>query len=123
MSFWSVLKAIGNGVKKVFESHTFQVVEQVAEGVIPMAFPALSPLFNLVAHNVKTVEANFAAIGQASGTGTQKAAVLVQSIGNLIEQGLQDAGSKLTVQQYIDLVVGILNTTPAGQQPQVPAQG
>ena len=86
-----------------------------AEQVVSLAFPSLGPLFNLTANAVVAVEQNFAALGQQSGTGAQKLASVVQSIGGLIAQGLADAGKSNTaadVQQYINSVVNVLNAAP-----------
>jgi len=117
MSFKSVMKKIVEDVEKVFESKPFQVGEKVAETVIGLAFPAMGPLFNVTAQAVITAEQNFAAVGKSSGTGQEKLAAVLTAAGNLITQGLKDAGvSEVTeqkVQAYISAVVTVLNTTPA----------
>ena len=71
------------------------------------------PLFNQVANACVTAEQNFAAIGQQSGSGASKAAAVTQVAGGLIQQFLKDSGSKLSVAQYIDTVVNMLNLTAA----------
>lgn len=117
MSFISVMKAVGKDIEKVFTSSYFQTGIKVAEGVVGLAVPGLGPAFNLTANAVLTAEANFAAIGQQSGTGTQKLASVVSTAGNLIAQTLKDAGvsnvTQGTVANYISAVVTILNSTPA----------
>jgi hypothetical protein len=117
MSFTSVLKKIGQDIAKVFSSNIFQTGEKIAVGALDLAFPAMGPLFNTTAQAVMTAEANFAAVGKSSGTGAQKLAAVVTNAGNLIEQGLKDAGvanvTQSTVENYISAVVTILNATPA----------
>lgn len=117
MSFKSVMTAIGQDIAKVFSSTPFKVGEEVASTVVGLAFPGMGSLFNATAQAVITAESNFAAIGKSSGTGTQKLAAVVGTAGNLIQQGLQDAGVKnvtqTTVQNYISAVVSVLNATPA----------
>ncbi len=121
MSFISVLKKIGQDVEKIFDSKPFQVGEKVADSVVSLAFPALGPLFSLTASAVITAEQNFAAAGKQSGTGVQKLASVITTAGNLIEQGLKDAGvsnvTQQTVENYISAVVTVLNTTPAPVAP------
>jgi hypothetical protein len=105
--FVSFLEAIGRDIKK-----ELPWVAKVAEVGVAGFFPAASPLFNQIANECITAEQNFAAIGQQSGTGPQKAAAVTQVAGNLIQQFLTESGSKLTVAQYIDTVVNMLNITP-----------
>jgi hypothetical protein len=116
MSFVSVMKAIGKDIEKVFLSPWFQTGVHIAEGVVGLAVPALGPAFNLTAQAIMTAEANFAAVGQSSGTGPQKLASVIQSSGNLIAQALKDAGvsagTQAEVAAYISSVVTILNSTP-----------
>lgn len=117
MSFISVMKKVGQDVEKLFESKPFKVGEKVAETVVGMAFPGMGPLFNLTVQAVLTAEQNFASISKSSGNGTQKLAAVMAAAGNLITQGLKDAGvsdvNEQKVQDYIGAVVKVLNTTPA----------
>jgi len=116
MSFISVMKAIGKDVEKVFLSPWFQTGVHVAEGVVGLAIPGLGPAFNLTAQAVMTAEANFAAVGQSSGTGASKLAQVISTSGNLIAQCLKDAGAQNVTQDkvasYISAVVAILNAAP-----------
>lgn len=116
MSFTSIMKAIGKDVEKVFLSPWFQTGVHLAEGVIGLAVPALGPAFNLTAQAVMTAEANFAAVGQASGTGASKLASVIATSGNLIAQCLKDSGAQNVTQDkvagYINAVVAILNAAP-----------
>lgn len=117
MSFKSVLKKIGEDIEKIFESKPFQVGEKVAETVVGIAFPGIGPLFNLTAQAVMTTEQNFAAVGKQSGSGQEKLASVITAAGNLIAQGLKDAGASNVTQDkvagYISAVVTVLNATPA----------
>jgi hypothetical protein len=125
MSFVSVMKAIGKDIEKVFSSSVFQTGVEIAEGVVGLAVPGLGPAFNMTAQAVMTAEANFAAVGQQSGTGAQKLASVISSSGNLIAQALKDAGVANVTQQkvadYISSIVTILNATPAAALAPAPA--
>jgi hypothetical protein len=116
MGFISVLKKIGQDIEKVFASKPFQVGEQLAETVVGLAFPGIGPLFNLTAQAVMTTEQNFAAVGKQSGTGQEKLAAVLTAAGNLIAQGLKDAGVSNVTQDkvagYISAVVTVLNAAP-----------
>jgi hypothetical protein len=111
------MKAIGKDVEKVFLSPWFQTGVKIGEEVVSMAIPALSPAFSLTAQAILTTEANFAAVGQQTGTGAQKLASVISSSGNLIAQALKDAGvsnvTQQTVADYISAIVTLLNATPA----------
>jgi hypothetical protein len=109
--FVGFLEAVGREFKKFLP---------LAEVGVQAFFPAVSPLFNLVANQAIAAEQNFAAIGKQSGTGLQKAAAVTSAIGGLIKQGLTDLGKPnddAAVQKYIDAVVLILNTTPGALEP------
>lgn len=104
--FVSFLEAAGRDIKK-----ELPWVAKIAEVGVAGFFPSASPLFNQVANACVTAEQNFAAIGQQSGSGASKAAAVTQVAGALIQKFLSDAGSKLTVAQYIETVVNMLNLT------------
>ena len=104
--FVSLLEAAGRDIKK-----ELPWVAKIAEVGVAGFFPAASPLFNQVANACVTAEQNFAAIGQQSGSGPSKAAAVTQVAGGLIQQFLTESGSKLSVAQYIDTVVNMLNLT------------
>ena len=105
--FIGFLEAFGRDIKK-----ELPWVAKVAEVGVSAFFPGASALFNQVANACVSAEQNFAAVGQQSGTGEQKAAAVTQVVGNLIQQFLTESGSKLTVAQYIATVVNMLNITP-----------
>jgi hypothetical protein len=105
--FIGFLEAFGRDIKK-----ELPWVVKVAEVGVAGFFPAASPLFNQVANACVSAEQNFAAIGKQSGTGTDKAAAVTQVVGNLIQNFLTESGSKLSVAQYIETVVNMLNLTP-----------
>jgi hypothetical protein len=105
--FVGFLEAVGRDFKKLLP---------FAQAGVEAFFPAASPLFNLVTNQAIVAEQNFAAIGQQSGTGSQKLAAVTAAIGNTLKQALADAGkpnSLTDVQNFISAVVTILNTTPA----------
>jgi hypothetical protein len=106
--FESFLAAAGRDIKK-----ELPWVAKIAEIGVAGFFPSASPLFNQVANTCITAEQNFAAIGEQSGTGASKAAAVTQVAGGLIQQFLKESGSKLSVAQYIDTVVNMLNLTAA----------
>lgn len=90
-------------------------VETTGEVAVSAFFPAMGPLFNKTVNVVVTAEQTAAAVGKQSGTGLQKSASVVQLMGPLIAQALADAGKPnddAAVQNYINSVVTILNTTP-----------
>lgn len=119
MGFVSVMKAIGKDIEKVFASPWFQTAIKVGEGIASLT--PLGPAFTVTAQAVLTAEANFAAVGQQSGTGAQKLASVISNAGNLITQALKDAGvssvNQQTVANYISAVVTVLNATPAPSAP------
>lgn len=115
MSFKSVLSEVGHDIKKVFD---FILPFAASTGSVAVGIfaPQLGPLYNATVQAVITAEAKWAAIGKSQGTGQQKLADVVQSIGPLISQALKDAGkdnSDAAVQTYVSAVVTILNTAPA----------
>ncbi len=116
MGFVSFLQHVGHDFKRVFESPVTQEVEQFAATGLSFAFPAFGPLFSKTAQAVILAEQKAAALGQQSGTGKQKAADVIQILGPVIAQGLEDAGKakdEAAVQNYINAVVLILSTVPA----------
>ena len=123
MSFISVLKAIGHDFKKGLD-FVLPWAAGAGEVAIGLFAPQLGPLFNKTVTAVMLAEQNAAAIGKQDGTGAQKLAAVVQLIGPLISQGLEDAGRSkddAAVQAYINAVVQILNAAPAAQQPSATA--
>ena len=91
-------------------------LESFGEAAVSAFLPALGPLFNQTVNAVVTVEQKYAALGKQSGTGAQKLADVVEIMGPLVAVALQDAGKasdEAAVENYINSVVEILNTTPA----------
>jgi hypothetical protein len=119
-SFKSIMQAIGHDIKKAFD-FIMPWAATTGAAAISVYAPQLGPLYNATVQAVLTAEAKWAAIGKSSGTGQQKLADVVQSIGPLISQGLIDAGKPgddAAVQRYISSVVTVLNTAPG--LPQLP---
>lgn len=117
MSFKSFLKHAGEDFKKGLE-FILPWAATAGEAAVAAFAPQLGPMFNSTVTAVVQAEQNFAAIGKQSGTGASKLAAVVGVVGNLIKQGLSDAGkdsSDAAVQNYINSIVTILNAAPAPQ--------
>lgn len=117
MSFISVMKAIGHDINWLFHTKAFVVGEEVAGAVLDTIAPGAAPLIKLIVSQVTTTEANFAAIGQQTGTGVQKLAAVMSTSGNLIQQMMKDFGiqnvSAQKAEDLISAIVTVLNATPA----------
>jgi len=110
MSFKSFLVAVGEDFKKALPW-----IASIGEAAVSAFLPAMSPLFNQTVNAVITAEQNAAALGTQSGSGPAKLAAVVALMGPLIAQGLKDAGKPNTatdVENYINTIVEVLNTTP-----------
>lgn len=106
--FISFLKAVGHDIKVILPW-----IATTGETAVQLFFPGMSALFNATVGAVSTAEQAF----PLQGSGVQKAAAVLQLMGPLIKQGLADVGQPaddVAVQKYLDAVVLILNTTPAG---------
>lgn len=115
MSFKSWLTKVGEDFKKGLDFLLNNPVAVAGETLAANAL-GLGPLFQTTKVAVALAEQNLAAIGKQSGTGAQKAASVVAVAGNLIKQGLADAGmanDDASVQKWIDSVVAVLKATPA----------
>jgi hypothetical protein len=113
--FVSFLDAVGHDFRLGLDK-LLPIVETAGETAVSIFMPGVSPLFNQSVAAIVTAEQSAAAIGQQSGTGTQKAAAVVSLMGPLISQTLTDAGKSAdnaAVQKYISAVVTILNAIPA----------
>jgi|SRR5579862_6378695 len=113
--FVSFLEAVGKDFKKGLDA-ILPYAKTTGEAAVAIFAPSLSSLFNQTVNAVVTAEQSAAAIGAQSGSGQQKLASVVQLMGPLIAQALADAGKAhddAAVQNYINAVVTVLNTTPA----------
>lgn len=114
MSFKSWLQKVGEDFKKGLD-FILPWAATAGETAVSIFAPALGPLFNSTVTAVATAEQNAAALGKQTGSGAQKLAAVVQIAGNIIKQGLADAGKAnddAAVQAYINSVVTILNAAP-----------
>jgi hypothetical protein len=115
-SFTSILKDVGNGLKKFF---TVVIgVAEVAEPFVDVVFPGIAPLYNLTLSAVASAEAASIAASAQSTSSTQKLALVVSSIESSFNAYLLSIGVKTpaTVQQiesYVNGVVASLNAIPA----------
>ena len=107
----AIAKDFNKGIVKIL---TFA---ENAEPEVDALFPEAGPLYNTTVAAVALAEQNAAAIG-ASGNGAQKAAQVLAITGNLIQQGLKDAGQPsdaAAAQKWIDAVVLTLKVAPAAK--------
>ena len=119
MSFKSFLTAVGQDFKKGL-NFILPWAATAGEVAVAQFAPQLGPMFNSTVTAVIQAEQNFSAIGQQNGSGAQKLSAVTGVIGNLIAQGLKDAGkdsSLPAVQGYVNSVVQILNAAPAPTPP------
>jgi hypothetical protein len=110
MSFKSFLQKVGEDFAKALPWL------QKADAVVSVFNPAMGDLFNTTLNIVSVVEQKWAALGKQSGTGIQKLADAVQIGEPVIAQGLKLAGKAsdtTAVENYINSVVEIADTTPA----------
>lgn len=121
MSFTSWLDAVGHDFKVGLDK-ILPWAQGAGETAVAIFAPQLGSVFNATVAAVATVEQKFAAMGQQTGTGSQKLADATTIVGPLISQSLTDAGKPASiqvVQGYINAVVAILNASPAPQAKQV----
>ena len=112
MSVKSFLETVGRDFKKF----VLPYAATAGEVAVSAFAPALGPMFDSTVTAVVTAEKSAAAVGKQTGSGTQKLAAVVQLMGPLIAQGLQDAGKPndtAAVEAYINSVVAVLNAAPA----------
>lgn len=110
--FVSFLKHIGHDLKVGLPT-AVKVLETVGETAVAILAPGASALFNQTVASIATAEQNY----PATGTGPQKSAAVIAIMGQLIKQGLADAGlssDDAAVQKYIDAAVLIAKVTPVG---------
>lgn len=111
MGFKSVMQWIGEEFQKALPWL------QKGAAVLQVFDPAAGALFNSTVNIVATVEQKYAALGQQKGTGASKLADALQIGEPIIAQGLKIAGKAndtAAVTNYINSVVTVMNTTPAG---------
>lgn len=98
MSFLSGLKVFGTDIEKAFAwfgsskgQATVAAGEAVVEAVAPVSTPIID-LFNTWAKKVYEVEALGVAAGQATGTGAEKAALVISAVTPEVVAGAQQLG-------------------------------
>lgn len=120
--FVSFLEAAGKDIEKSLAA--IMPIAVGAEPLVNAAFPGFGVLYNTTVGVVMAVEQKWFAIGQQSGTGTQKLADAVSILGSLVKQIYSVAGhdvSDAEVTEYINAVVALLNALPGGIIAQLPA--
>jgi hypothetical protein len=114
-SFTSILSDIGNGLKRFFSGAV--TVATAAEPFIAVIFPGISPLFNTVVAEVGKAEALAAAAGAQDGTGTQKLALVLNSVEDSFNQYAKDnnfvPASAAEIEAAVNAAVAFLNAIPA----------
>jgi hypothetical protein len=108
--FISFMEHIGHDLK-VGLPPAVKIAETMGETAISIFAPGASALFNQTVSAIATAEQNY----PTSGSGTQKSAAVISIMGNLIKQGLTDAGmsnDNATVQKYIEAALLIAKVTP-----------
>lgn len=113
--FVSFLEKVGHDFKVGLDK-VLPIAATAGEVAVSMFAPGASTLFNQTMAAVVTAEQSAAAVGNQSGTGTQKLASVVSLMGPLIAQALADVGKPnddASVQKYISAVVTVLNAIPA----------
>jgi hypothetical protein len=109
------LEAVGKDFAKGLAA-VLPYAATMGETAVSLFAPALGPLFNTTVAVVTAAEQKYAALGQQSGTGTQKLADVLQIAEPVIAQGLKVAGKSSTtadVTSYVNSVVAVLNAAPA----------
>jgi hypothetical protein len=100
------------------------VLATAAETEVSALDPAIGVIFKTVVATVSSIEQKFTAMGQQTGTGVQKLAEATTILQPIIQQAFAAAGKPsdgATVSNYINAVVGFLNSIPASTTPAPPA--
>jgi hypothetical protein len=113
----SFLSAIGKLPKEIFGFLASNKGKAVVAGVETLAedvSPTITPIINLVNSwmgKIMTVEALAESAGQASGSGTQKAAVVIGAIAPELESDFPtlSAGGQKTINDALTLILNTLN--------------
>jgi len=116
--FVTFLQKVGQDFKK-----GLSVILPIAEAAVPVIAvgnPALAGILQTSIATVIGVEQKFAAMGQQTGTGTQKSAEALTILYPAFEQIFAQYGVQIdkgNVEAYIDAIVAALNAFPALPQP------
>lgn len=90
-------------------------VAQVAVPFVTAVDPAIGVLFATTVATVSTIEQKFAAMSAQTGTGTQKLAQAIGTIGPMVAQVFSATGrptDSATITNYVNAIVGFLNALP-----------
>jgi hypothetical protein len=112
--FLSVLESVGKECKKGLD--VVLKIGTVAAPFLTAANPLAGSILSTTIGVVMQTEQKYAALGQQTGSGTQKLADATAILGPLLSQVLGDAGKPADatkVTTYINNVVATLNQTPA----------
>jgi hypothetical protein len=115
--FVSFLEDIGKDFEKGLEK--LEPITQDAMAALPelmMVSPAAGAVAQTTLSVISTVEQNFAAMGQQTGTGAQKMATALSILTPVVTQALVAAhqpSDSAAVQKYVQAAVTYLNSLPA----------
>jgi hypothetical protein len=129
--FISFLETVGHdfkiGLQKLFPIVKYGIVmATAAEPLVAALDPGLGAILSTTLATVCSIEQKFAAMGQQSGSGTQKLAEATTILQPVISQAFAAAGKPsdgATVQNYINAVVAFLNAIPATVAPSATPAG
>lgn len=115
--FVSIMDRVGHDIKVAFEDVVkyLPAVSTLAELIFPAQAATIAGVVNsvdLIQKAVVTVEQKFAAVGNVTGTGTQKLAQVLSIVGPTVTQLLSDEGLKYNQAQItsiVNAVVAVLN--------------
>lgn len=113
--FTSILSNIGHGLEKLF-GVAVKVAED-AEPLVEVLFPGISALFNTTVTAAGIAESAAIAAGSQNGTGTQKLAMVIQSIeGSFNAYALANKlpiPSAAQIEAAVNAAVAFLNAIPS----------
>lgn len=115
--FVSIMERVGHDIKVAFEDVVkyLPAVSTLAALIFPADAAAISGVVNsidLIQKAVVTVEQKFAAVGNVTGTGTQKLAQVLSIVGPTVTSLLSAEGlnyNQAQVTSIINAVVAVLN--------------
>lgn len=116
-TFVSIMERVGHDIKIAFEDVVkyLPAVSTLAALIFPADAAAISGVVNsidLIQKAVVTVEQKFAAVGNVTGTGTQKLAQVLSIVGPTVTSLLSAEGlnyNQAQVTSIINAVVAVLN--------------
>ena len=115
-SFTSILSDIGKGLKAFFSNPVVKEVEAVAIPLAETFVPAVTPLINGILAEVAKIEGLAVAVGQQTGTGAQKLALVLQTAEGFFNDYEKARGVTIDPagrESIVNSIVAILNALPS----------